>query len=526
MSSKKRASKYGCAIVLWILILGGIVALIRFVFLPREETKLQEVTGSKSLYEHEIVLAADSFSGYAVFRSDEFGNRLKSEKIRLDIRDDEANYSKRIRALKDGSVHLAVFTIDSFVKAGAELGTYPGTIILVIDESKGADAIVGYRQAFANIDDLDGAEVRIVLTPDSPSEFLARVVIAHFSLPSLPAQWWVAADGVANVYKQFQSSNKQEKRAYVLWEPYVSKALADPDAHTLLDTSQLSGYIVDVLVANRGWIRDQPKLAQVVVEAYLRALYTYGRTTDGMIRLVQRDAQQTGGERLTNDQAQRLVRSIQWKTTLENYAHFGLLSAQETQGLRYLEDIITDISDVLVKTEALSRDPVAGQAHTFFYDQVLRKLQAERFHPGRKINILKDIDLGKETDQLRGEAELPPLSDREWEQLVAVGTMQIEPISFGRGKATISRASRRSLLALAKKVKAWPEYYLLVTGHARAEGDAEANRRLATQRAEHVVEFLVQQGIGKNRTRARTAEPSTRGGAAQSVSFTVGRIPY
>ena len=526
MSNKGRASKYGCAAVIWILIIAGIVVLMRFVFLPRQRDKLQKETGSASYYEHEITLAVDSFSGYAVFRSDEFKNRLGSKKIKVRVQDDRADYSQRIRALQDGSVDLAVFTIDSFVKAGAPLSAYPGTIILVIDESKGADAILGYRQAFANIDDLNNAEVRIVLTPDSPSEFLARVVIAHFSLPSLPKQWWIAAEGAASVYQQLRSSTKQEKRAYVLWEPYISQALADPDVHTLLDTSKLSGYIIDVLVANRGLIRDRPDLAQLVVEAYLRALYTYGRNTDGLTRLLRQDAQQTGGAQLTDDQAQRLVSSIRWKSTLENYAHFGLLSSQETRGLRHLQDMIEDISDVLVKTGAVPRDPVSGQAHTLFYDQILRKLQADHFHPGREINIIEGMDAGDEKDQLRGDAELPPLSDKDWEQLVPVGTMEIEPISFGRGKATISPTSQRSLLALAKKVEAWPEYYLLVTGHARAEGDAEANRQLAAQRAEQVVDFLARQGVGKSRMRARSAEPSAQGGAAQSVSFIVGQLPY
>ena len=37
----------------------------------------------------------------------------------------------------------------------------------------------------------------------------------------------------------------------------------------------LSGYIVDVLVVQRAFLRDQPELASRVVQAYLRAAYQH-----------------------------------------------------------------------------------------------------------------------------------------------------------------------------------------------------------------------------------------------------------
>ena len=49
-------------------------------------------------------------------------------------------------ALKSGKVQMAVFTIDAYLKAGSEIGEFPGSIVLVIDESKGADAIVAYKR--------------------------------------------------------------------------------------------------------------------------------------------------------------------------------------------------------------------------------------------------------------------------------------------------------------------------------------------------------------------------------------------
>jgi hypothetical protein len=102
--------------------------------------------------------------------------------------------------LRDGQTQFAVFTIDSLLAAGAKGGDFPATIVWVIDETKGSDAMVAYPSGVANLQDLNHASARIVLTPNSPSEFLARVVLANFHLPNLPEQWKVEANGAGAVF--------------------------------------------------------------------------------------------------------------------------------------------------------------------------------------------------------------------------------------------------------------------------------------------------------------------------------------
>ena len=51
----------------------------------------------------------------------------------------------RIRALDQGEVQFVVFTIDAWLTAGAEHGSFPGTIVMVNDETTGADAMVAYQ---------------------------------------------------------------------------------------------------------------------------------------------------------------------------------------------------------------------------------------------------------------------------------------------------------------------------------------------------------------------------------------------
>jgi len=523
----KRTSKgLLLAALVWIIILGALGLAYRLLIHPHFAEKLEEETGSDSRYRHKLKIAADSFSGYCILRSEAFKSNLKSEGILPDIVDDGADYNARIKALREGKTQMAVFTIDSLISSSAHLGEFPATIVLVIDESRGADAIIAKKGAVSSIQDLDASGGGIVLTPNSPSDFLARIVVANFSLPRLPQRWSIAADGAAEVYARFRSASGDEKRAYVLWEPYLSRAV-DEGARVLLDSSRLKGYIVDVLTVQREFLRDSPDVVKTVIGAYLRAAYAYRRDGGSMAKLLQEDARSTGGEALTDAQAAKMVSGIRWKNTLENYAHFGLLPDSQSRGTQHLEDMINNIIDVLVKTGALGEDPLRGNASNLFYDRALGDLKSANFHPGRKISIIKGAGLGPEDlQEIEAEGELQELSDTQWDSIVPVGELVVEPISFGRGGARINISSRRELKRIAGLLKSWPRYYLIVVGHTRAEGDQEANRRLARERGEAAAQALVSEGISKQRIKTRAAKSSGRGGESQAVTFTVGQLPY
>ncbi|MCI0540519.1 MAG: ABC transporter substrate-binding protein, partial [Verrucomicrobiales bacterium] len=291
----------GCLIaaVLWCLIALALGAAYKFLVHPHLAGKLKQATGSPSQYKEEIRVGADSFSGYCILRSELLKQELKAQQIKLTIQDDKADSDARVQALRDGQTQFAVFTIDSLLAAGAKAGDFPGTIVWIIDETKGGDAIVAYPSGVASIQDLNHSSARIVLTPNSASEFLARVVLANFHLPNLPEQWKVDADGAGAVFKTFSAANRSEKKAFVLWEPYVSKALEQSGAKVLIDSSKLKGMIVDVLVVQRQFLRDHPEAVKTVVEAYARTAFAYARQPDGLLKLVKDDAQKTGAESLT-----------------------------------------------------------------------------------------------------------------------------------------------------------------------------------------------------------------------------------
>lgn len=521
----ERRSK-GClvAAIIWMVILGCAAVAYKFLVHPYFSRKLTTETGSDSRYKQQIVLRADSFSGYAILRSPAVKEELKQKGIKLVVEDDKGDTLARLKALQTGAAQMAAFTVDSLISAGAKLGAFPASAVLVLDETKGSDAIVALKGAVPDLEALNDPAARLVLTPNSPSEFLARVVLAHFDLPQLPAQWWVEARGAGDVLRRFRAAGPTEKHAYVLWEPYVSRALQQPGAQVLLDSAKLQGYVVDVLVAERGFLREQPDAVRAFVEAYCRANYALAQKPGAMADLVREDAKQTGGESLDEAQARQIVAGIQWKNTLENYAHFGLSGAGGE--LPHLEDIIGNIMDVLLKTRALPADPLKGQHNTLFYAQVLSQMKAAGFHPGQGLNLLPGVGNTAVAETVRLDKELPALTPEQWQQLRPVGSLRTEPITFRRASATLSEQGERDLQALAKRLASFPRFYVRVIGQARAEGDPEANRVLGQARAEAAARYLVAQGLSANRLRTEAVVAATGSGEAQAVSFVVGQVPY
>ena len=146
-----------------------------------------------------------------------------------------------------------------------------------------------------------------------------------------------------------------------------------------------------------------------------------------------------------------------------------------------------------------------------YYDQILRELQTNGFHPGLGSEGVRD-----------DRVELERLTDKQWTQLVPVGTLEVPELVFARGTSRLSSRSQLTLDDLVSQLNTWPQYYVLIRGNASTIGDLEANKALAQSRAEAAADYLKQQGISDVRVRAVGVEPS----GTTSVSFVLGQTPY
>jgi hypothetical protein len=307
----------------------------------------------------------------------------------------------------------------------------------------------------------------------------------------------IPADGAEDVLKKFQAARPSERKAFVLWEPYVSVALKVPGAKLLADSGQFKGFIVDVLVVQQAYLREHRDRVDAVVKAYLEALHGCQRSAGGMADLVEADARIVG-EKMNRDQAERVVRGISWKNTVENYAHFGLLPASEARGVQPVGDMIKRITAVLNQTREPGDPEVgAGRPDKLVHEDVLQKL----YNP--------PIALYRNDEVIRGVDQAPVLPDAEWDKLVVVGSIQIKTIKFSSvRKDELTEDAEQELTDLADKLHLWPQYYWRIEGHTEAVGDKEANMALAGRRANAVRKFLVEtKGVDAHRLKAMAMEP-------------------
>lgn len=499
---------FAAAVLCWKLLLAPVVEVSqqeqeRIAAEKARQEREEELRrgGSDSHYKTQVKIALDGFSGYAVFRSPEFQEELRKKGIKLDLEDDGADYPKRLASLKDGSTDMAVFTIDALVKASSQAQDLPATIVAIIDETVGADAIVTYRDTFPNVDALNTPETKFVLTPDSPSETLARVVESRFELNELGEDPFIRVKDASAVFEKYNAAKPGDKLAYVLWEPYVTQMLKNDRVHVVVDSSRFPSAIVDVLVASDDFVAKHRETVVDVVRAYLTANHSF-LSTDRRIELVMEDAAISGAS-LSKDEATRLVDGVWWKNTQENLAHVGL--RPETK-LPHLEDMIAGVTQVLVSSNSIESDPTDGHPNYLYNDSILKELVD--FHPGGEI------------EEVRG-TEMPKLTDNQWSSLVPAGTARAPTLVFARGTAQLTERSRSLLDELVGTLQS-TRYYVIVRGNASRRGNLEANARLAEERAKEVERYLVEQGVDTDRIRAIGVEPS----GSTSVSFVLGELPY
>ncbi|NJD04919.1 MAG: nitrate ABC transporter substrate-binding protein, partial [Methylococcaceae bacterium] len=220
-------------VALLLLILGGGAMMGAKYVLPWWEEHQSTVLSDAGSVKERISIGVDSWIGYFPLCSTELKRRMRQLGYALQCVEDKADYAKRMESLASGEIQLAVATVDSYVLNG-RARNYPGTIVAVLDESKGGDALVAWQDKVGRLEDLRALEqTRIAFTPASPSEHLLKAVSVHFDIAALrqPGPWRVETDGSGDALRRLLD---HQVDAAVLWEPDVSKALKEPGIHRLL----------------------------------------------------------------------------------------------------------------------------------------------------------------------------------------------------------------------------------------------------------------------------------------------------
>lgn len=483
-------------LVAGLLVLGG-----AYVYRTMLQTERQIASSDAAAAKGRIRIGVDNFIGYFPLCSTELRDRLLAAGYGLDCVEDDADYRDRFERLADGELDYAVTTLDAYLSNGAAAG-FPGVIVAVLDESAGADAIVAREAVVPNLDALKATEgVRVAFTPDSPSHFLLKAIAVHFDVPFLRARsrnWRVEAAGSSDALALFTAGTVD---VAVLWEPDVSKALAEDGVVRILGSEDTRALIVDVLLAGRAVEAAGGEPTRALLTAYFETLAAFEADRKAFAAALAAYAD------VSRDQARLLLDGVSWKSLGDNATAWMGAPLPGAAPRFGLYEAISRTVDVLVEVGEFGQSPLPSQDP--------RRIISS----GPIVGLFTGGGAPPPALATRPDAaavrDFEPLSDDAWDRLRDVGTLQVRPIAFEAGAATLTITGKQQIDEAAKALQSYPNFRVVIAGHTNPRGDEAANRALSAERARAVARYLeVTHGLDPDALRPvgyGSAEPLARG---------------
>lgn len=459
-----------------ILLVGTLIILgVRFA-LPWLNDRLQRETSDASVIHGVIRIGMDNWIGYFPLCSQEMVRRMRQQGYALRCEDDQADYAKRFKRLAAGELELAVATVDSYLLNGAAQD-YPGVIVAVIDESKGGDAILAWRDRVPNLNALkDRPNIRLAFTPASPSEHLLKAIGTHFDLPVLSGKAGAERIETEGSSQALEKLLDRDVDVAVLWEPDVSRAKAQPGIGKLIGTEDTDKLIVDILLVERHFAQARPDVVKTLLEVYFQTLQHYHAYPGQLSQdLMEKTA-------IGEQQVAAMLAGVAWSSLSENAASwFGITQ----DGIGKDEDLIDAINAALKILQAngdFASNPLPdGDPFRLTNRQFIAEL-FRRQGDGTTLNPRDANSLAQ---------PFAPLDEAAWGRLKEVGNLKVEPVSFRRGSGMLDHAGKLLLDKVVDRLRRYPNFRVIIKGHTGQRGDPQANLALSAERAEAVARYLI-----------------------------------
>lgn len=413
-----------------------------------------------------ITILGDDWLGYLVFRSREFQLRLAEQGIRTDFRM-EPDFDRRIEALRSGKADFIVATLDSYLLNGGKFG-WPGVAVFVIDESFGGDAVIA-RPPIESVDDLNAPSVSGAFVGESPSEFLITSQASHFKLDALMPR--LEGMRVASAEQAYAALASGEVDFAVLWEPFTSRALAEIDGtRKLVDTRDAQGIIIDLALASREVLAEEPGLVEQVIHAYFATLHTFLNDPSEFQAAAARDSGKDA------DDASTMLSGIRFVPLDENRSQWLGRSGRLAERAFSILEILRDAGKTI--------QPPAGDVRSLLNTSALAQVSSR---PESVPAVAPRFSEAGTPFDPWGEAEWAAAAEN------VRGTLLDEPITFRPGSTEIPEAFRELVRESLPKLQHYPTHRLIVEAHVAPGDDAEGAVTLSKARAESVKRFLVEE---------------------------------
>ena len=367
----------------------------------------------------------------------------------------------RNKAFAGGTLDIVWSTVDfwanelpAFTKNGLK-----ARAIMQVDWSRGGDAIVA-DQGIRRVEDLAGKQISLALF--TPSHWLLESSISNSQLTDEQqrqiVQSLVGKSASPDARADFVA-NKVD--AAVVWEPDVTEALQKRrNSHIVVSTKTAANLIADIMVAREEFIKEHPDVIKKFIQGWLDGTAEANRRPEQVVKVLMEN------EPLYKEQGEKITReglpTVKWADLTDNTQMFGLDGSEPL-----FDRIFKQASESWINRGYITQSAKPDQAKD---DRFLKEIFAEGPVKIAVVNIPR------------------PTAKEE-----VAGPIMSKPVNifFKTGESSLDPNGQQLLDPVATLAQTYSNAYIRVEGNTDNVGDAETNRRLSKQRAQSVVDFLV-----------------------------------
>ena len=384
---------------------------------------------------------------------------------------------------------------------------HDGKAVMIVDNTRGADAIIAKNPAIRSVEDLAGK--KLALLQFTPSHGMSIDAIDNSSLSARKKQtveyvYIAAEDGLAGVRAALESGSVD---AAALWDPDLSLALRAIKGHVVYSTKTASNLIFDVIVCDQR-VLDDPQgrdAVQKLVNGWMKGVDAAKANPDQAVdALVKTEEYFT---LLAKDEGKPFVKSLfgnlLWTGVADNARILGM-----SGGTNHYSRVYQRFDQIYRAVGALAnpKSPVIAPQDSF---------------DTRFIRTLYDA-----SSKVQAEAkqvETYTAAAREVAVQAPATVTKPVTVNFSTGQAALTKRAEKIIdTDMVPFIENNGNAYFEISGNTDSTGNAIVNGRLSQARAEAVVDYLAKQwefprerfkivGNGSNRPLCDENNPASEG---------------
>lgn len=356
-----------------------------------------------------------------------------------------------------------------------------GKAVMIVDNTRGADAVIARDPSIRSIEDLAGKKVALLQFTPSHGMIIDAIDNSSLSARKKASVQYVfinVEEGTAGVRAALESGNVD---AAVIWDPDLSLAIKSANAHVVYSTKTATNLIFDVMVCDSRVLESTAGRAaiQKFVAGWMAGVEAAEANPDNAVDALVKTEEffallkkQEGGPFIKS-----LFSNILWTGLDDNARILGLVG-----GTNHYERVYQRFDGIYRAAGALAnpKSPVINPQDSFDYSF---------------IKALLDKDQAAQKS-----AAKPATTFTAAEQSVAISTTTeatvTKPVlvNFSVGQAALSKRAQQIIdQTMVPFIENNGQAYFELSGNSDSTGNHASNVLLSEQRAKAVAEYLIGQ---------------------------------